>query len=82
MVMKLVGLLVKLCQELKLGKLKYQHLDWNTLLGKVLENGLAILWIDNGPESFQESIRDFQDYYDYNHYMGGVDIADQLIYER
>ena len=24
-------------------------LDWNTLLGKVVENALAILWVDNGP---------------------------------
>ena len=102
--------------ELKLGKLKYQHLDWNTLLGKVVENVLAILWIDNGPVTMLTTIHNIGEEWtvtrerrrpretssnantvcrvfgnlsrkaldipkiidDYNHYMGGVDIADQL----
>src|SRR6185437_10454825 len=102
--------------ELKLGKLKYQHLDWNTLLGKVVENVLAILWIDNGPVTMLTTIHNIGEEWtvtcercrpretssnantvcrvfgnlsrkaleipkiidDYNHYMGSVDIADQL----
>ena len=31
-------------------------LDWNTLLGKVVENVLAILWIDNGPVTMLTTI--------------------------
>ncbi|CAG8586621.1 4867_t:CDS:1, partial [Paraglomus occultum] len=101
--------------ELKHGK--YQRLDWNTLLGKVVENVLAILWIDNGPVTMLTTIHNVcgDDWNvarerrrpretstnantvrrvfgnlskkslqipkiidDYNHYMGGVDIADQL----
>ena len=103
--------------ELKLGKLKYQHLDWNTLVGKVVENVLAILWIDNGPVTMLTTIHNIGEEWtvtrehhhrpretssnantvrqvfgnlsrkileipkiidDYNHQMGGVDIADQL----
>ncbi|CAG8615282.1 16971_t:CDS:2 [Cetraspora pellucida] len=102
-------------KELKIGK--KIALDWNTLLEKVINDILAIFWIDNGPVTMLTTIHEivgenwkvirnrrqprktsfnantvcrvFGDRHrkeleilwiidDYNHYMGGVDIADQL----
>jgi Transposase IS4 len=105
----------KFPKELKVGKTL--SLDWNTLCGKVIDNVLATLWIDNGPVTMLTTIHKIggdewkiirnrrrpretssnsntvrqvfgnaprkelaipKVIDDYNHYMGGVDIADQL----
>src|SRR6266498_4179168 len=93
-----------------------EKLDWDTLLGKVVDNVLALLWIDNGPVTMLTTIHEIclqhriqrlrrrsrinninatriQNVFgneskkilpiptvidDYNHFMGGVDIASQL----
>ncbi|CAG8759333.1 13744_t:CDS:2, partial [Acaulospora morrowiae] len=105
----------KFPKELKVGKTL--SLDWNTLSGKVINDVLVTLWIDNGPVTMLTTIHKINgDEWkvicnrrrpretssnanmvyqvfgnasrkelaipkiidDYNHYMGGVDIADQL----
>ena len=105
----------KFPKELKVGKTL--SLDWNTLSGKVIDNVLATLWIDNGPVTMLTTIHEIcgdewkvirnrrrpretssnantvrqvfgnaprkelaipKVIDDYNHHMGGVDIADQL----
>jgi len=93
-----------------------EKLDWDTLLDKVVDNVLALLWIDNGPVTMLTTIHEIglqhhiqrlrrrprinninatriQNVFgneskkilpiptvidDYNHFMGGVDIASQL----
>jgi Transposase IS4 len=94
-----------------------KKLDWDTLSGVVVDNVLAILWMDNGPVTMLSTIHQIDEdenrierirrrpretstnaakvravfgnsskkslpipivIDDYNHFMGGVDIADQL----
>ncbi|CAB5337296.1 unnamed protein product [Rhizophagus irregularis] len=95
-----------------------RKLDWDTLSGVVVDNVLAILWMDNGPVTMLSTIHQIDNgnenrierirhrpretstnavkvravfgtaskkslpipvvIDDYNHFMGGVDIADQL----
>ncbi|GBB93461.1 hypothetical protein RclHR1_02180003 [Rhizophagus clarus] len=104
--------------SIKLFKYLYKKLDWDTLSGMVVDNMLAILWMDNGLVTMLLTIHQIDNgnenrierirrrpretstnavkvravfgtaskkslpipvvIDDYNHFMGGVDIADQL----
>jgi len=105
----------KFPKELKINK--GISLDWNTISGKVVDDVLAIVWVDNSPVTMLTTIHEIvgeewkiirnrrrpretssnastvhrvfgnasrkelsipKVIDDYNHYMGGVDIADQL----
>ncbi|CAG8749741.1 7842_t:CDS:2, partial [Cetraspora pellucida] len=69
-------------KELK--PIKDLPLDWNILLDKVVNNVLAIIWIDNGLITMLSTIHEISGNNskiidDYNHYMDGVDIADHFM---